>query len=240
MLAKGPARKVTIYVNEETRYHLQPLWAAVFEYLRHKKVAGATVTHSRMSFGNRQIVHRSDSPETPEFAFRIEFIESAERVEEVLPTLYDMVFDGLIEVQDTTVVKAAIKDRKRAGIRPPHQRKQMAAKMMRVFLGEDDKWHGEPLYDAIVKRIRMLDVAGATVYRGILGYGVKGHTHKHGFLHFSHDLPVMISVVDTPEKIAEAAPAIEEMLGDGLIVVSDVDVIRLVRTDPEAADAASS
>jgi PII-like signaling protein len=237
MLAKGPAKKVTIYVNEETRHHMQPLWVAIFDFLRHKKVAGATVTHSRMSFGNRQLVHRSDTPETPEFAFRIEFVETTERVDEVLPTLYEMVTDGLIELHDTTVLKAVMKDRRRPEPRQPHERRQMQAKMMRVFLGEADKWHGDPLYDAIVKRLRMMDVAGATVYRGILGYGVKGHTHKQGLLHFSHDLPIMITVVDAPQKIAEAAAAVEEMLGDGLIVVSDVDAVRLVHSLPEVTDA---
>jgi PII-like signaling protein len=52
-----------------------------------------------------------------------------------------------------------------------------------------------------LKRLRMMDIAGATVYRGILGYGVKGHTHKQSLMHFSHDLPVMISIVDSPEKL---------------------------------------
>jgi PII-like signaling protein len=84
----------------------------------------------------------------------------------------------------------------------------------------------------------MLELAGATVYRGILGYGAKGRTHKESFLHLSRDLPVMISVVDTPEKIEEAIAAVEAMLGDGLIVVSEVNMIRLVHTlHPEAPDA---
>ena len=81
----------------------------------------------------------------------------------------------------------------------------------------------------------MLEVAGATVYRGILGYGAKGRTHKEGFLHLSGDLPVMISVVDSPEKIDEAITAVEAMLGDGLIVLSDVTMIRVVHTLPTAA-----
>ena len=101
---------------------------------------------------------------------------------------------------------------------------------MRIYLGEADKWHGEPLYEAIVKQLRMMDIAGATVYRGILGYGAKGHTHKQSFMHFSRDLPVMISIVDTPEKLIEASTAIEGMIQDGLIVVSDVDIIRLVHS----------
>jgi PII-like signaling protein len=80
--------------------------------------------------------------------------------------------------------------------------------------------------------MRLMDVAGATVYRGILGYGAKGHTHKSGRLGFSHDLPVMISVVDTAERLAKAIDEIESMMQDGIIVLSDVDVIRLVHSRP--------
>jgi PII-like signaling protein len=79
-----------------------------------------------------------------------------------------------------------------------------------------------------VKKLRMMDIAGATVYKGVLGYGAKGHTHKGGLLHLTHDLPVMISVVDCEDKITEAADAVESMMTDGLIVFSDVEVIRLI------------
>jgi PII-like signaling protein len=99
-------------------------------------------------------------------------------------------------------------------------------------MGESDRWQGEPLYEATVKRLRLMDIAGATVYRGILGYGVKGHTHKTGLLPFSRDLPIMITVVDSEEKLAKAIDEIEAMMQDGLIVLSDVDVIRLVHSRP--------
>jgi len=102
---------------------------------------------------------------------------------------------------------------------------------MRIFMGAADRWKGEPLYDAIVKRLRMLDIAGATVYRGILGYGAKGHTHQQNFLHTRRDLPIMIAVIETEAKLNQAAGVVEEMLQDGLIVVSDVDVVRLVRSE---------
>jgi PII-like signaling protein len=82
-------------------------------------------------------------------------------------------------------------------------------------MGEADRWHDEPLYDAIVNKLRMMEIAGATVYRGILGYGAKGHQHKKTFFHPTRDVPVMISVIDTDEKIAAAAAAIEGMLQDG-------------------------
>lgn len=230
MLDKGPAKKVVVWVNEETKHHHEKLWLAVFEFLRHKQVAGASVTRAEMSFGDRKKVHRSDSAETPEFTYRIEFVDTPARVEEVLPTLYDMVVDGLIEVQDTTVVKDVNQSKplpEPSGALEQHREK---AQMMRIFFGEKDRWHGEPLHDAIIKRLRLLDVAGATVYRGINGYGAKGSQHKERFLHISEDLPVMITVVDAPAKINEAAAAVEQMLGDGLITVSEVDTIRLVRT----------
>jgi hypothetical protein len=67
------------------------------------------------------------------------------------------------------------------------------------------------------------------VYRGILGYGAKGHEHKTSFLHISQDLPIMLSVIDTADKIHAAAEVIEGMLEDGLLVISDVDMVRLVR-----------
>ena len=229
MLTKGAAKKVTIYVNEDARYHMGPLYESILLFLLHKGVAGATATRAMAGFGAHQVMHTPKIEVLAEhFPIRIEFVEKAERIDELLPTLYDMVTDGLIEVQDTTVVKLAMKEHAEA--KQPHERKQGKAKLMRIYLGEADKWHGEPLYEAIVKRLRMMDVAGATVYRGILGYGAKGHTHKQSLMHFSHDLPVMISIVDTPEKLLEASIAVESMILDGLIVVSDVEIIRLVHS----------
>ncbi len=137
-----------------------------------------------------------------------------------MPTLYDMVTDGLIEVQDTRVVKVANKERP-SPPQAPHTLTRGAARLMRIYMGESDKWQGEPLYEAIIKRLRMMDIAGATVYRGILGYGAKGHTHKSGLLPFSHDLPIVISVVDTDEKLTKAIGEIESMMQDALIVLSD-------------------
>jgi PII-like signaling protein len=229
MLAKGPAKKVTIFVNEDTRHHLGSLHDSILTYLMHKGVAGATATRAMSGFGAHRILHTPAIEVLAEhLPIRIEFIESAEKVDELLPTLYDMVNDGLIEVQDTTVHKIARRDRKEEPA-APHTRKQGPAKLMRVFMGESDRWQDEALYEAIIKRLRMIDIAGATVYRGIDGYGAKGHTHKQSFWHLSRDLPIMISVIDTPDKIVEATAAVEKMLTDGLIVVSDVEMTRLVR-----------
>lgn len=230
MLTKGPAKKVTIYINEDTQHRRNALHDSIMMYLLHKGVSGATATRAYSGFGAHQMLHTHKVEEVAQYLpIRIEFVESAAKVEEVLPTLYEMVTDGLIEVQDTTVVKLARKQAQ-ANSRLPHERRQGPAKLLRVYLGEADKWEGEPLYDAIVKRLRMMDIAGATVYRGILGYGAKGHQHKRSFFHPTRDLPVMISVIDAPDKIAAAAEVIEGMLQDGLIVISDAEIVRLVRS----------
>src|SRR5271169_5884229 len=228
MLTRGPAKRVTIFVNEDTRYHMTPLHDAVMTFLMHKGVAGATATRAYSGFGGHQTLHTPKIEVLAEhLPIRIEFIETAEKVDELMPTLYDIVTDGVIEVQDTHVVKVANKECP-SPPKGPHTEMRGTARLMRIYMGESDKWQGEPLYEAIVKRLRLMDIAGATVYRGILGYGIKGHTHKSGRLPFSHDLPVMISVVDSAEKLAKAIDEIESMMQDGIIVLSDVDVIRLV------------
>jgi len=242
MLSKGTAKKVTIYLNEDTQRHLTPLYESVLTFLVHKGVSGATVTRALSGFGAHRVIHTPKIEVLAEhLPVRLEFIETAEKVEELLPTLYDMVTDGLIEVQDTTVVKVATQD---AQHRPepmqPHRREAGKAKLMRIFMGEADRWHGEPLYDAMIKRLRMIDIAGATVYRGILGYGVKGHTHKQNRLHTSRDLPIMIAVVESEEKLNQAAEIAEEMLEDGLIVVSDVDIVRLIHAKASDAELPAS
>lgn len=239
MLTKGAARKVTIFINEDTQHHMTALHDSIMTFLMHKGVCGATATRAYSGFGSHQMLH---TPKVEVLAqhlpIRIEFVETAEKVEEVLPTLYEMVTDGMIEVQDTTVVKLARKSPKPEP-KLPHEEKRGRATLLRVFMGEDDKWQGEPLYDAIVKELRMMDIAGATVYRGILGYGAKGHEHKRSVFHPMRDLPIMISVIDTPKKIAVAVEALEAMLEQGLIVTSDVDMVRLVRSHAviEASDA---
>jgi PII-like signaling protein len=242
-MTKGPAKKVTIFINEDTQHHMTALHDSIMTFLMHKGVCGATATRAFSGFGSHHMLH---TPKVEVLAqhlpIRIEFVETPEKVEEVLPTLYEMVSDGMIEVQDTTVVKLTQKTTRPDPKLSRQRREEGHAKLLRVFIGEADQWHDEPLYDAIVKKLRMMDIAGATVSRGILGYGAKGHEHKKSFFHISRDMPIILSVVDSPEKITAAAEAIEGMLEDGLIVISDADRVRLVRsqTTPEGSDATSS
>jgi len=102
------------------------------------------------------------------------------------------------------------------------------AKMLRIHFGEDDKWKGRPLHQAIVEKCRELDIAGATVFRGIEGYGASTLIRRSHLLSFSSDAPVMVSVIDTAEKIATLLPHLDQMVTEGLIAISDVEVIKYV------------
>ena len=98
--------------------------------------------------------------------------------------------------------------------------------LLRVFIGESDRWHGKPLYEAIVRKARELHLAGATVLRGPMGFGAKSRLHTAKILCLSEDLPVVIEIVDGQEKIDELLVHIDEMVQEGLVTLEKVRVIK--------------
>jgi len=97
--------------------------------------------------------------------------------------------------------------------------------LMRIHIGERDKFEGEPLYWAIVQMLRERHYAGATVTRGIMGFGASSRIHAARFLDLSLDLPIIVECVETQEKIDEILPTLDEMVGGGLITLEKVNVI---------------
>ena len=97
--------------------------------------------------------------------------------------------------------------------------------LLRVFIGETDRWHGKPLYEAIVRMAREEGVAGATVMRGIEGFGANSHLHTARILRLSENLPVVVEIVDTTEHIERILPRLDEMVGDGLVTTERVHVV---------------
>jgi PII-like signaling protein len=97
--------------------------------------------------------------------------------------------------------------------------------LMRIHIGEQDKFHGRPLYEAIVRLLRERHFAGATVLRGVIGFGANARVHAERVLHLSLDLPLVIECVETEEKIREILPTLDEMIGGGLITLERAKVI---------------
>ena len=102
--------------------------------------------------------------------------------------------------------------------------------LLRIFIGEGDRFDKKPLYQALVEMFRRQKLAGATVLRGTLGFGAKSHLHTTQLLRLSQDLPVVIEVVDTAEKIDSVMPQIDQMVQDGLITLEKVKVVRYAAT----------
>jgi len=132
----------------------------------------------------------------------------------------------MIEIQDTTLAKPAQVSKPRKATPPAHVKMEGQAKMMRIYIGEADRWKDKPLYQAIVEAMRANDIAGVTVYRGFLGYGAHRRMHKDKALHLSHDCSIMLSAVDTEEKLQSFLAIVEQMVEEGLVVLSNVDIIK--------------
>jgi hypothetical protein len=99
-------------------------------------------------------------------------------------------------------------------------------KLLRIFIGEADKWHHQPLYEAIVLKARELGMAGATVLRGPMGFGAHSHLHTSKILRLSMDLPIVIEIVDSEENINKLVPLLDDMVQDGLVTLEDVRVLK--------------
>jgi uncharacterized protein len=97
--------------------------------------------------------------------------------------------------------------------------------LLRIFIGEDDHWHGRPLYEAIIEEARRRGLAGATAWKGFIGFGANSRLHTTKILRLSEDLPVVIEVVDSPEKIAAFLPVLDDMVTEGLVTVERAEVI---------------
>lgn len=97
--------------------------------------------------------------------------------------------------------------------------------LVRIYVGEQDQWKGKPLYQAVVEFLRERGVAGATVLRGIEGFGAHARLHTTRLLRLSEDLPILIEIVDREERLRELLPQLDEMVGGGLVTLERVEVV---------------
>ncbi len=234
MVMKGPAKKLTIYVDETDKFHGKPVYEALMDIFFKKKIGGASVFRGIAGYGTDGIFHTAKMLElSTGMPVRIEVVDSEEMINKVLPDVYHVVEKGLVEVTDTTVVKcsAPATEREKEKEREEHMKLEGKAKMLRIIIGEDDKWEGEPLYEAIVKRLIMADIAGATVYKAIAGYGPHKRYHKKKTLSTHGELPILITVMDTEENINRVIPILDELVYEGIVVLSNVDVIKYTHRD---------
>ena len=228
MLHPGKAVRVTIYLSDGATHHGVPVYSSILDFLFYRGVAGATVTKGIAGFGADHHMHSATTVEISDrLPLKVEFIETREKVDSLLGKLEELAGTGLIEMQETIVAKPAQTSSKpKTTPAPGHLKIEGKAQMMRIFLSEEDRWKNKPLYAALVEAMRANDIAGVTVYRGILGYGAHRRVHKDKPLISSHHGSVMLSAVDTAEKLRAFLPLVDQMVEEGLVVFSDVDIIK--------------
>jgi PII-like signaling protein len=227
MLKAGKALKVSIYVSEGATRHGVPAYSSILDFLLYRRVSGATVLRGVAGFGADHHMHTASGVEISDrMPVKIEFIETPEKVNELLGKLEELAGTGMIEVQETMVAKPAQASKPKKTMPPSHLKIEGKARLMRIYIGEADRWRDKPLHIALVEAMRANDIAGVTVYRGILGYGAHRRVHRDKALHLSHDSSVMLSVIDSEEKLKAFLPIVEQMVEEGLVVLSDVDIIK--------------
>jgi uncharacterized protein len=236
MLHAGKAIKVTIYLSEGATHHGVPVYSSILDFLFYRGVSGATVLKGIAGFGADHHMHSAHLVEvSAHLPLKIEFIETREKVDGLLSKLEEMAGSGLIEIQETMVAKPAQESKPDKPAPPVHLKIEGKAQMMRIYLGEEDRWRDKPLYKALVEAMRANDIAGVTVYRGILGYGAHRHMHKGKTMLAAQPGSVMLSAIDTEAKLRAFLPMVDEMVIEGLVVFSDVDIIKYANRVQESA-----
>ncbi|MCL4474103.1 MAG: DUF190 domain-containing protein [Actinobacteria bacterium] len=226
----GPAKKLTIYLDEKDKFHHKPVYEVAVDILYKKKIVGLSVFRGIAGYGSDGQFHTSKMLElSTDLPVKIEAVDSAEKIDSALPDIYQVVDKGLVEVTDTNVIKCCRQEE------PPKESERMKlegqAKMLRVIVSEDDEWEGEPLHEAIVKRLIAADIAGATVHKAIAGYGPHRRYHKMKRLAGKGELPVLITVIDTEANISKVIPILDDLVQEGIVIVSNVNVIRYTHRD---------
>lgn len=117
-----------------------------------------------------------------------------------------------------------------------HEKLEGQAKILRIFIDEKDYWKEDLLYDAIIKKTHELDLAGATVSRGLKGYGAPSRMHHLDWLGNPTERPIIVTIVDADEKIRKLLPALDEMVDEGLIVLTDAEVIKYTHSGSKKKD----
>jgi PII-like signaling protein len=236
MLQPGKAVKVTIYLSEGATHHGVPVYSRILDFLFYRGVAGATVLKGIAGFGADHHMHAASLLDVSDrLPLKIEFIESREKVDSLLGKLEEMCGSGLIELQETTVAKPAQQSGQSRPAPPAHLKMEGRAQMMRIYVCEDDRWRDKQLYKALLEALRANDIAGVTVYRGIAGFSA----HRRPVKDKTPAATVMLCAVDTHEKLEAILPLVDQMVVEGLVVFSDVDIIKYAwrAADTEASPA---
>ena len=223
MRDRVPAVKVSVYISDGESHRGIPISAAILNFLFYRGIANAIATKGSAGFGADHKLRSSSSVELSDrLPVVIQFLDAKDKVDSLMDKLRELAGNGTIEVQETTILQPTTAST---------QARRTAAKLagpvalMTIYIGESDRWNGMPLHEALVDAFRSNDISGVTVARGTIGYGVKREIHKEKVFRLSSDLPIVVSVVEQRDKIQQLAPLLDQMIEQGLVVISDATLV---------------
>jgi PII-like signaling protein len=196
------AKRLTIYLSESDTRRGRPIFELIVQLAHQRGLGGATVVRGFLGFGAGRKIHTAHPDLASKLPVRVELVDTPEAIDAILPDVYDLVEGGLIELSEVDLVRGST----RAPSPPPtHHALAGQARMLRIFVGLHAKREGRPLHEALLERLRQLDVAGATV--------------------LPDEGAIEIIVVDTAEKLAPVQALLDEWRANGTVHESDVEVV---------------
>jgi PII-like signaling protein len=249
MKLEGEQTLLRVYLRNTDRHgwFSRPAAETLARRAKSRGLAGATVWRGFLGLDiNGKLLETSAWSLVDHVPVIVEIVDSPQAIGRFLADVEELVPEGLATLERAHVLlyRHSQKEADRSAMRPevpgpitplstlpspeefPAMRLSEDGQLLRVFIGESDVWHGEPLYRAIVLKARELGLAGATVLRGPMGFGANSRMHTAKLLELSTDLPIIVEIVDTPEKIQTLLPFLDEAVAEGLITIEDVRVLK--------------
>lgn len=228
MLSTRKAVKVSLYLGSSSAVHDASAYSHILDFLFYRGISGATVIRGIAGFGADHHLHSFGITETAEhLPMKLEFIETRETVNAILGKLEELVGTGMIEIEETTIAGC---DRRRvpgSSIPAPARTVSDNSCMMQICVSDEDRWMGKPTHEVLVEALRAHDIAGVTVFRGILCDGMadrgKGPAQRNA---------IILSAVDTERKLQNFLPAVEQAIHEGLVLISNLEIIRCPDAGP--------
>jgi len=243
MNGTGEQILLRVYLRTADRSPHVPTFELLLQAARKGGLAGATVLRGIVGLGSRGFARHSNWTLVQQVPVVIEFVDDAEKI----AAFVSGPMQALMRTGMATLERAHVILRRDGGTRQPStlavapqltplstlpqiepggpMKTKEVGVLVRVFVGESDRFNSEPLYEAILQKVRQLGGAGATVLRGTEGFGAHSVVHKSSLLEMSTDLPVVIEIVDAEEKIRALLPYLEEMVTEGMITMEHVVVM---------------
>jgi uncharacterized protein len=231
----GENELLRIWVDSAKRSHGQPIYERLVLEAHAAGCAGATVLRGVTGFGaSGRELRASPFHLVERVPTIVEIVDETSRIDPFLSRVAPLLEDLLVTRERAHVVRYRHRDGEAAAPATASSKGVPVLEtgdgvLLRVFVGDSDRWKGQPLHDAIVHRARELGISGATVLKGPMGFGAHSRIHTAKVLQLSQDLPVVIEIVDRDDRIRTLLAALDEMVVEGLVTLENVRVVKVAQ-----------